>query len=324
MKNKIITLSSLIAFTIAPIVHASSTVSLAESNGVQLVVHIDSNDFTFLSRNGHSTNIQQRDSGLRLDFFDGSYFILNSNGHITRYSAKTNSVQSFSTGSTMTDWDVSPEVRAIILEMFEYQSEVVTIPSPIVGGDCYWEGGNYICRPPELSPFLGPKFQDNVFSIGSVVTPTSNSCSFEQGQAARPWAGHTTFNRCMLSSRLTYAAAGLAAVAACSLPYLRPWATACPGAYGNWVSTTIQLRDRVTECDNSYDVAMHNLSQCRTHNQSATRPAWSEVGSDGLTTPAGTTILYGGFSFGGESGRTCTITTRDSKGNIISQVRTVC
>lgn len=326
MKWKIIILCTVVALQIFFEAKASSTINLAESHGSQLSMSIDSNTFTFHTSNERTTVIKLRASSIRADFFDGSYLILNNNGTITRYSAKTNRTESYTTNSQIVDWDVRADVRAIVQEMFTYQAEVVDVSSRIVGGDCYWEGGAQVCRPRELSPFTKSPLKSDTFSIKSVASSSGNSCTFEQNQAARPWAGHSSRNQCMMGSRITYAAVGLATLGACSFPNIFTWLATCPATYAGWVGTTYALDSRSIECDNSYDAAMHNLARCESNNQNATSPAWSSVPGGGFTTEGGSTILYGGFSFnnaGGGSGGTCIIRHTHRDGTV-TEARVSC
>lgn len=320
MKNAIFLILSMLFFSSA----YSADVLMPERNGNQLIIEDVGGDYFFYGSGNVDAWIRIRAYGLRIDFTEGSYIeVHESSGIIKLFSSLTNQLESYSVHNSIPTWNVSSGVTNLLSDMSSYFNDYHSYrPNPVSGGDCMWVGGEYVCRPPILDPggFIS---QPNWMS--KLNTTSGSNCSFEQGQAAKPYAGHTTYNRCMINSRLTYAVAGTSMTAACVFRY----AQGCAGGFAAWQLSTIALADRVTECQNSYDLTMHNLNQCLENGQNATQPGWYNSGNGGYTTDGGTTVEYGGFVFGGGGGggsgsNICVVRVRDSQGNIVSETRTLC
>lgn len=309
---------SAIVISFACLLHISNLeaneLEMPRTGGARFILAEEGEDFYFKSGNS-STHvwIRIKPYGLRFDFSDSSYLELNANNStIKRYSSLDNHIESYSVNSSVSDWNVPRAIENLIEEMGNYVDVNHDFTPELSGGDCQWVHGRYLCTPPIVGP--GP-----LSSTSTITQSSSNSCQFERSQAAKPYAGHSSWNRCLLASRLTYATAGTATFYGCLAGPGQ-----CAALFIGFQAATISLYDRVTECQQSYDTALHNLQRCELHGQSPNNPAWSAVGSDGFTTSGGTTVIYGGYKFGAAGSRTCTITIKGKNGNILSQTKVRC
>lgn len=311
-----------LSFTFLSAAH-SADLLMPERNGNQLIIEDVGGDYFFNGSGNIDAWIRIRAYGLRIDFTEGSYIeVHESQGVLKLFSSLTNQLETYSIHDSIPTWNVSSSVTNLLNDLSSYFNAYHSYTPPISGGDCTWIGGEYVCRPPILDP---NSFIRQSNWVNELNATSGDSCFFEQGQAEKPYAGHTTFNRCMINSRLTYAVAGTSMTVACVFRYTQ----GCAGGFAAWQLSTIALADRVTECQNSYDLTMHNLNRCLENGQNATQPGWYEFGDGGYATDGGTAVEYGDFVFGGggsgDSGtRICVVRVRDSQGNIVSETRTLC
>ena len=263
----------------------ASSVLVKENNYGKLISYPDEGRLIFNGSSG-KINIVKADQSLKYTFYDGSYIYIDlSKNLLKRYSAKLRRTESFTSQRYPTTlWNVNSRVKSSFAQFknfTNYPDMKDTDPDP-----CDNSSG-----PCDYHPLDADLKVSLINDMESRFTTASSACSTERRNLInRGFNGHSSLERCRLSSTLGVVATGVGVIGC----MIEPSKLTCGIAIPSYASALVNHGDVTQTCYSSYRAAQRTLQTCE-----ESRGGGSSGGSGGSE---GNTGGSNGGSTGGGGG----------------------
>jgi uncharacterized membrane protein YgcG len=270
--------------------YANSTLVKENTYG-KLTSYPDEAKLVFIGSYG-KINIIKADSSLKYTFYDGSYIYIDlSKNLLKRYSAKLRRTESFTSQTYPTIlWNVNSRVKSSFNQFKNFTNtpdmkDKDPNPCDNLPGPC------------DYHPLDNDLEINLINDMESRFSTASSTCSTERSNLInRGFNGHSSLERCRLSSTLGVVATGVGVIGC----MIEPSKWTCGIAIPSYASALVNHGDVSQSCVSSYIAAHKALETCEANNGGG-----SSGGGGGGEGSTGGSHGNGGVGGGGSFKRVC-------------------